>query len=546
MPRPTALYTISPAVQNKIPALIGTDIQSGLKEFVIAIVNYASEHDTLNLSRAELTAALAGHLAPPKKPGGERQALSTANSMISRRVKELTTLGCMRVNSEYRLIENKRRKCSIHELVNLTGLISFLQERPIASPSPQGRPKLNDLVVYSDALEGEGITKLQADGDVVPYTEGAFSILESAARSRSDTDNVIKCKYHIKKDDFVNITASTSTKKGAGIMYSSDQRVIQALNGMLKQANYEIQNDLFEDAYPAKLIGEYCFFDLYALTREIGLAANVRENRDNVLKMVDRLKETTFDVDATNSEYWRERYMPGPQFNKGVYRYIQECYSAEDWSRRAGTDSTDWAPVEDRFFVVKFHPLILKGMTTARLAFISHESLKSERLDIVHRLNNWVKPVVGVRDRGYSIDHHQYTLDIFHQRVRPASRLDNFERQFYNMIKRQDGLEDLCTHDESVRFHYDENENVIPEGVFWLNGYYYRVEMNHKLAQEIHRKTRTVKRRRRKEYPVITIWRDRNDEIVGDESAHNQALKRQQKELFEDDIYENDYARASG
>lgn len=541
MPRPTAIYEISGAVKRERSKLISNDKHSGLKEFVLAVVGAAVKHDIDCLNREQLNEALSNHLAPGKTEKEEAKPLSTANSMVSRRIQELETLGCVRIRSEYRQVGDSRRKFTVHEFLSLEGLIDHLNESPGNSPAPQGRPRINDLVVYSDMLEGEGIIKLDADGEVVPYTEGAFSILESAARSRSDKENVIHCKYFIRKDDFLDITAATSTKEGAGIMYSADQRVIQALNGMLRQANEELQGDLFNNEYPAKLIGEYCFFDIYALTREIGLIANVKENRTNVVRMIERLKDTTYSVDATQSQYWRERYMPDPKFNKADYRYILEFYSASDWYTTIGKNGLEIPQMEDRFFVVKFHPLIFRAMTTPRLAFISHDALKKERLDIVHRLNNWVKPVVGVRPKNFGKEHHQYTLDIFHQRVRPAARLDNFERQFFHMAKRQDSLEDESPHEESVRFQFDENRELIPNGTFWLNGYYYKVEQNEELAKEIYRKTRTLKKRRKKIYPVITIWRDRKDEIVGDDSVHNKALRRQMKELMSaDDDYDND------
>lgn len=534
MPRPTAVYEISGAVKRERSKLISNDKHSGLKEFVLAVVGAAVEHDIDSLDREQLNDALSKHLVPgrtEKEKMKPPKPLSTANSMVSRRIQELESLGCVRVRAEYRQVGKSRRKFTVHEFLSLAGLVDHLNESPGNSPAPQGRPRINDLVVYSDMLEGEGIIKLDAEGEVVPYTEGAFSILESAARSRSDKENVILCKYYIKRDDYLEITAATSTKEGAGIMYSSDQRVIQALNGMLRKANEELQGDLFNNEYPAKLIGEYCFFDVYALTREIGLIANVKENRANVVKMIERLKDTTYSVDASQSQYWRERYMPDPKFNKADYRYILEFYSAADWYSTVGKDGIEIPQIEDRFFVVKFHPLIFRAMTTPRLAFISHDALKKERLDIVHRLNNWVKPVVGVRPKDVEKDHHQYTLDIFHQRVRPASRLDNFERQLFHMAKRQDSLENEIPHEESVRFEYDENGGLIPNGTFWLNGYYYKVEQNEELAKEIYRKTRTLKRRRKKIYPVITIWRDKKDEIVGDESVHNKALRRQIKEL---------------
>ncbi len=531
MPRPTAVYEISSAVKREISKLIAINKHSGLKEFVLAVINAAVTQDVDSINREELNEALSKHLAPSKSNDKTAKPLSTANSMVSRRIQELEKLGCVRIRSEYRQVGKAKRKFTVHEFLSLAGLLAHLNESTGYSPAPQGRPKLNDLVVYSDMLESEGLVRLDADGEVVPYTEGAFSILESAARSRSDKDSVIHCQYYIKRDDYVEITAATSTKEGAGIMYSADQRVIQALNGMLRHANGEIQGDMFNEELPAKLIGEYCFFDIYALTREIGLIQNVKQNRANVVKMIERLKDTTYSVDATHSMYWRERYMPDAKFNKADYRYILEFYSGADWCSTIGKDGVAAPEIEDRFFVVKFHPLIFQAMTTPRLAFISHDGLKKERLDIVHRLNNWVKPVVGVRPKNVGNDHHQYTLDIFHQRVRPASRLDNFERQFLHVAQRQDRLEDECPHEESVRFQYDENNEIIPEGIFWLNGYYYKISQDEDLSKEIYRKTRTIKKRRKKIYPVITIWRDKKDEIVGDDSAHNKALRRQMLEL---------------
>lgn len=534
MPRPTALYEISGAAINTVSELIAIPLTVGLKEFVIAIVSAAEEHGLTVLTRTQLASALSSHKVIGQD--GQEKPLSSANSMISRRVKELESLGCLRIKPEYRVIDDKTRKCTVHSLLSLRGLIDHLNKDSHSSPAPQGRPKQSQLVVYSDHLTTAGMTPLRGDGDVVPYTEGAFSILEAASRTRSDKNTLIDCKYFLQKNDFVLITASTSTKEGAGIAYSSDQRVIQAFNGMLKESHDERQRDFFgcSDEVPAKLIGDYCFFDIYALTREIGSASNSRQNRDNVLKMVRRLKETTYSVDATNSPYWRERYMPSEQFTKGDYNYIQELYSATDWYAEKGHDGTEEFFLEDRFFVVKFHPLILNSITTPGKRFISHDSLKSERLDMVHRLNNWVKSVVGVRDKGYAKDHHQYTLDIFHDRVRQGSRLDNFERDFYSMAKRQDADPIRSAHRESQRFEYSVKGALIPSGTFWLNGYYYRLQQNEMLANEIYRKTRTLKKRRIKVYPVLTIWRDTDDPIVGDNSDHNLALRRQLKTLIDE------------
>lgn len=536
MPRPIALYNISEAAQTDVSELVKITKSSGIKEFVIATINKAVSTQKHTLLRSELIEGLLAHKVPTTS-SRENKGLSVANSMIARRVKELEALGCLRIYSEYRLINGKKKKANIYEISTLAGLKKHLNNKVQSSPCPQGRPKRNSLVVYSDILEKRGITKLEITDEVVPYTESAFSILEAAARSRADKNTIIQCRYYIKKNDFVDITSSTSTKEGSGIMYSSDQRIIQALNGMLKQVNDRAQAG--SDNPSVRISGEYCFFDIYELTKEIGLKSRSPENRVSVRKMIERLRSTTYSVDAANSPFWREKYMPADNFTKGEYNYITEFYSAEDWYTEKGEGSEDTHFMEDRYFVVKFHPLIFKAMTTPKMSFISHDSLKRERLDLVHRLNNWVKPTIGVRDKGHGDDHHKYPLDIFHQRVSPASRLDNFERQFFTVANRQDSLEDTNPHDESVRLQFDENKKTVLSGVFWLNGYYFKIEKNKKLAQEIYRKTRTLKKRRYNEYPVITIWRDRKDNVVGDDSMHNQALRRQMNSLIHLDSQEN-------
>lgn len=532
MPRPTTIYHLSDIALSELPKLIKLDVKAGIKDFCIALILAARNANRSQLNRAQLTEALKTY-SPIQSEGKKTKTLSTANSMISRRIKELESLGCLKIKSEYRRVGGKNRKVTVNEFLSFEGLLQHLNSQPNQSPAPQGRPKNNDLIVYSDLLEGEGLVKLDTDNKVIPYAEGAFSILESAARSKYDTDDVIHCRYFIKKNDYVEITAATSTKKGSDIMFSSDQRVIQAFNGMLKNAHAESQGDLFDDDLPAKLVGQYCFFSLHTLTREIGIASNVKENRKNVIRMIERLKDTTYSVDASHSEYWCQRYMPHEKFSKAEYRYITEFYSSSQYISEHGSDGLDHRYLEERFFVVKFHELVYRAMTTPKLAFISHDDLKRERLDIVHRLNNWVKPVIGVRARQIPKDHHQYTLDIFHQRVRPASRLDNFERQFLSMAKRQNKIEVGSLHEETEEIIFGEKLEIIRSGIFWLNGYYYKIEQNEELAKNIYRKTRTIKKRRKKIYPVITIWRDVKDEIVGDESDHNKALRRQFNALNE-------------
>jgi hypothetical protein len=75
------------------------------------------------------------------------------------------------------------------------------------------------------------------------------------------------------------------------------------------------------------------------------------------------------------------------------------------------------------------------------------------------------------------------------------------------------------------------------DGVFWINGYYFRVDFNLDLSAEMYRRHyRKKPQANTKSYPVITVFRDVLDPIVGDESDHSQALRRQMSELEDDTV----------
>ena len=128
MPRPTAIYEITDTARSQMPELIKNKNHSGLKEFVIALLYSSITLKTDSLNREELNKALSTHVAPPKNPKHEGKTLSTSNSMVSRRIKELESIGCIRLRQEYRTINNKKREFTIHTLLSITGLIEHIKQ----------------------------------------------------------------------------------------------------------------------------------------------------------------------------------------------------------------------------------------------------------------------------------------------------------------------------------------------------------------------------------------------------------------------------------
>ncbi len=533
MARPLQLFKIDLKAKDQLQDLLDVSEISALKEFCVAILKFAITNNKEYLTRPELEEAQRKHIAVVVK-GQSPKAMATAASTLSERIASLVHVKTIHVYPDEIEVEGKLKKYRVHFIKDLSGLISYLQTDAPQKKSIRGRPRTKNIKMIDEALSTKGLMHLKAGNNLVAHTQGAFAILLASCKSGGDKQDVIEAEYKFTPTDRIKIRTTTSSDAEIDILHISDHRVMVALNGMLRRENQET-DDLFgyEDT---RMINGYCFFDIYALTKEIGLQPNKSDNRARVQKMVERLEATTFKVDASFSPHWRKHYMPNTAFSEAKYRYITEFYSAFDWNdkQHEKQELNDIILDEDekRFFVVKFHPLISSSMETGEQAFITHPSLKTEKYDLPHLINNWVKGVVGVsKFKEHPKGHHQYTIDIFGERCAPTIRVDNFERALYSLAKRQDSKESTEPHTESVRFTFDENGKIIPNGTFWLNGYYFRIQVDEELSKTIYRKARTMRRHRIKVYPVLTIWRDKEDPLVGDNSDHNLALTRQFAEL---------------
>lgn len=528
MPRKSQLFKIDKKAKDQLEALKGVSNISAIKEFCIAFIQYAQNNNLQYMTRSQLIDAQKGHTAVVVE-GQKQKKMATSPPVISERISKLIEIGSVFVYPDEIEIDGKTKSYRVHLIKDLSPLIKFITDKK-PERTKLGRPRNRNIKMINDSLSNKGLIHLRSEKNLVAHSQGAFAILLASCKSGGDKDNVIEAEYKFTTTDKIKIKTTTSSDADIDILHISDNRIMIALNGMLRRENLTM-DDMFGHA-PARMVNGYCFFDIFALTKEIGLQPNKQSNRIRVENALKRLFSTTFSVDATDSPFWREHYMPNSSFTKGSYRYITELYTAKDWNHAEHKDPEHNEILMDecdqRYYVVKFHPLISTSMETGKHAFITHPELKTERYDLPHLINNWVKGVVGVSKlREYPKGHHQYTIDIFGERCAPTIRVDNFERSFYSLARRQDKKEDKESHSEAVRFKYDERGEWVPEGTFWLNGYYFKVEINESLARSVYRKTRTMRRHRIKVYPVLTIWRDKEDPLVGDQSDHNNAVARQ-------------------
>lgn len=501
-------YSVSTLTSAQLPLLIkDASLKSKLREFLMVLINACQDAPDQRLSRQAFIAALeaAGHAA--------------SAGLMGKRFKELEQLGVLAEADTY--IAGKA--CRVMELTSLQPILAHFGQSERKTLIPSHRPLKKQLSLAIDQLEREG-SYLSLSEDVPPRIESLFCILDAGMKlSGRDKRKDIQCKYQFFENDWIEIQTSTQTRDDSDIAFLSDERAMRALNGILLdqlESRFGSLNDL--SLLDLGLKDEYFFFDLYELCRRMGLRPN-DQNRSIVRGMLARLRDTEFKVNASRSPYFMDNFTFGAE--TAHYRYITEFYAKKDYDDDGAGNRVVTA---DRYYMVKFHTAILANLVSGGRSFISHDGLMSERSGLAHRLNNWAKAVIGVRPKPTRRP-FTYTLDEFRERVIPSARMDNFERDFLNLIQRQCQEVDeqgQPLHEEATPGWRQDGPNI-----GWLYGYYYQVEWNEERIRE-HRRMRRLRSRSTKLYPLITIWRDIRDYYVGDNSDHNKALRRQAADML--------------
>lgn len=512
MPRPATLYRIANDCVDNLPTLAASDqIPVGLKRFTQSLINCCTQNVESEITRVQLIEFL------------KERDMPVSDGAMNLRLKELLAVGAL----QHLKIRRDGRSFNVYNLHDINQLfVHFAKEKRQALVP--GRRRSKTKIVQEVESLSERATYLSVEDDAMPRIESLFCILDSSMKlSGRDKRSVIECEYHFSREDYIHIKTTTSTGEGSEIAHLADERAMRALNAMLLE---HIENTVglseqqpLSDVEDMNFSDGYLVFDIYDLCKRMGLRPTVN-NRNIARRMVERLKDTTFSVDASHSNYFRDHYLPDKSLNVGEYRYITEFFARKE--EELIDEEQKVYSYSERFYFVRFNSLILANLRMVGRSFISHPALASERSGLAHRLNNWAKAVVGVRPSAKSKDTHCYALDEFRDRVMPSARLDNFERDFLNLVSKQSEmtaaeLDTDSSLDQATGSWNDEAINVV-----WIYGYYYKIEHNPQLVRDLNRR-RGRRARTLKDYPVITIWRDGQDAYVGDDSPHNQALRRQ-------------------
>lgn len=388
-------------------------------------------------------------------------------------------------------------------------------------------------------------------------------ILDAAVRSgRADRRREIRTRYALPAPikgtrEWIDIRTQCLSGEDSQIFELADLSVVMALNSRFVehiQRKYGPQPNL--DRVPNLFV-----FDILDLCEELGVAAH---RRDVIAARLRRLRDTVFQIDVSQAPEFRQAFGYGER-SLVEYQYLTEFEIAteqvvEDLIQTGNTESLEALerdPIFDqsldmfggteayidtarmqvvrqlprhyyvRFNSRQFQALVLQARTQR---FIVHPALKLERLGFVYRFYNWCKAYIGVRPRQHRAPAVQFLLSEFHDVCLPSATYATFVTDITLMAQKY-RLADTEWDDSGV------NKSLI-------HGYYLELDcrpgaMERFLADNPRARQPKKRPGPQRACPVVTMYRDVQDPLIGDNSAHNQALRQQQFDALAQRSYES-------
>jgi hypothetical protein len=373
-----------------------------------------------------------------------------------------------------------------------------------AKPGPASRSDNSRALQIIQSQENMELLSL-TEGEVAWHDGIGISILDACVRSSvKDPAKVIETKYYFGKpryNDYLFITTTTETG-GGEIMILPDLRLVRTLMDMYQhwlwssqdsEINKSVRDNLTENFGTTE--GFFCF-DIRDICSAMELQ-NTRSNRDAVRAMLNRVTETTFNIDASNSKYYQAKW-PGM---KQKYRFITEFYSVSDM-----IPDIDGQPVGEVYYVVRFHSSLTRSLSERR--YSSHRAMLSEWRAIPQRLYTFCKTNVGASL--VSSKPLEIALDNLAKALLPGSRPDSVIEQLKTFLSKEAAL----SHREGWGAGAVHSTTYNGFHISWRHD-----PKRYRQVWSIH--AEKDDRMARKNKFVVQIERDRNDPLIGDHAKHN-------------------------
>lgn len=336
----------------------------------------------------------------------------------------------------------------------------------------------------------------------------------------------------------ISIETSCRSHDRSAIMEFADSAIISALNAMYVEGVIR----RFGPKPDPKDIPRHFVFDIFDLCDALGVTRN---NRHTVARRLQRVRDTMFTIHMKDAPEFRRTFAFGGQ-DVVEFQYLTEFgYATEELlESKSPIDSSMFSEAitdqddlfgdilydQDkgllirnvpRFYFVSFSVYhfyyLMQNPQEHRFAYPT-ELMKTRNPALLGLAYSWARGFVGSRQDPAFGGSVTMTFDEYWRHVAPVSSRDTFYKLFRAMME---------------QFLVDRAESYDPEGVNLANLMGYFMESDHRPERlDTYYKRYPSKRPRRrgpasKKDALITIYRDKDDPLVGDNSVHNQLIRQQ-------------------
>lgn len=527
-------------IEPTLESLTHQDIHQTKKRFIQALLSAASGTTSTTISRKDVISRMNALC------GNSKETITA--SRFTRIVNEMKGAGAF---NEYRLFE---KKTIIFEIKNKLEdyLLAEIDKGALRVP-PQVHVRLARN--QREVLERSSSVCLLD----VPYGHFGMRLMQGildgfVRASKHDSRKVIPKTpltlpmwKNAEERVFETIEIQTECKSGenSAIMELSDLAVLGALNSMyVESITEQYGNDPDRSAIPQTFV-----FDILDLCKALNVE---RRSREHIVRRLQRIRDTIFTLSLNNAPEFRKLFNLGFQ-DRREFQYLTEFGYAteeivEDMSplTSASYDQRDNDPLSGdlfgddmifdaqkgvmvkrvpRFYFVKFDSLMFDYMISDaerhRFSF-DPKLLNENQMGLIHRIHSWARAFIGVRPKGDGREVSEFTLDEFNSHLLPTTP----RKTFFNLTKT---VIDKHLLDRKASY------SMVDVNRAALYGYFIEVDHRKEVLESFYRKYPGRRPRRRggdsKLDAIVRVQRDRGDQYVGDNSAHNQLLRQHRLEF---------------
>lgn len=426
-----------------------------------------------------------------------------SSGLVTQRLRNLVKVGV--ISHTNRPVETVM--CAVYELSDLSPLASLprREQKKRAPRRPLKQIRQQELVLADD----DSLHYLEKRDTSRPlFNDRLFmGILTAGMRmSANDPRQEILSEIRVRHEP-IRIKTYCTSEEGSEIAVLADLRCARSLLSWAKQGIkakcLDIESNRDEPPSEADFVNRFAI-NIYALLEFMDFTRDAH-NLDAIRRMLTRLRQTEYEVDANDSPWFQQNLTRTGRSTKKIYRYLNNIEMVEEW--RSDDDETmlvgsaqQIGRLKPIWYVFSFdqdlyESLVLDVLHGGGNLFLCHRELAKEKSGPIQRLYSWMRSYIGSREKP-GLRNKFFSMQDLHEILLPSSRFDNFSKLFLRALSKKSPDGQLS--DETTVLVY---------------GYYIKVV----------KKAGTH---------YFNFRRDPSDPIVGDNSLHQQYLRQTEQDML--------------